>query len=668
MDETQVPVSAPIQIVSAGTATPIPPDPNRPKPEDWREWPVIPVPSARARQIYQQGIANGTNASHVSKVGDCQAIQEVLLGRYDKPGTYRLRENAEQLTETIQHFSGSFGRDGEAVQGGFNAASELSPIWSNPAVCDPGESPLECEIRVHNPSIMLISLEVWWDGRSPQVYENNMRQIIELAISRGILPILSTKADNVEGDHSINLATAKLAYEYDLPLWNWWLAAQSLPNRGLDPDRPDGFHISLDSWDERSFTALQSIDSVWRGVTIPADDSPKMVAEIADPFAAAADEQACGLVVTPGADCAETGGLASTVNSAWKGQAVFTPVTTPALFNDPAGYILMSFSRRAGGVVTPGGVLLINPSNGSASPILPEGTALQAVSPDRRQILYSHGSDLVLADLDGSLQSVISERFISRGSTAAAWHADGKSVLHMTKEGDDTYIVQYPLDGSSSWKRLSAAGETPINLIASPDTARVFWVAGDCSTMAVCAPIGVRVSGLDGSVSEFLPGAAKAVFSPDGRMLVYEETTPDKKNLLTLASSDLSSRRPMDNIGMQFQDYSWSPDGSRLSILTLNRSEYSGLMTEIRNLVINPVDMGTKILPVLPGINNRATWSPGGTQLLLTTTQQVAEGYAINIQVMDISNGATRDITSTAGLTGSDFLFVTAIHWVKPVE
>ena len=60
----------------------------------------------------------------------------------------------------------------------------------------------------------------------------------------------------------------RLAYEYDLPLWNWWKAAQALPNRGLDPDRPDGFHISLESWDERSFTALQAIDSVWRGVTV----------------------------------------------------------------------------------------------------------------------------------------------------------------------------------------------------------------------------------------------------------------------------------------------------------------------------------------------------------------------------------------------------------------
>ena len=171
--------------IPLGTPTPIPPAANRQKPEDWRDWPVIPIPSARARQIYQQGIAAGTDPTRVSKVGDCQAIQEVLLGRYDKPTGYLLRENPEALAETIKQFAGSFGRDGEAVQGGFNAASELSPLWSNPDTCEPGETPLECEIRVHNPSIMLISLEVWWDGRSPDVYVKNMRQIIDLAISKG---------------------------------------------------------------------------------------------------------------------------------------------------------------------------------------------------------------------------------------------------------------------------------------------------------------------------------------------------------------------------------------------------------------------------------------------------------------------------------------------------
>jgi hypothetical protein len=51
------------------------------------------------------------------------------------------------------------------------------------------------------------------------------------------VPVLSTKADNVEGDDSINATIARLALEYELPLWNFWRSVQPLPNHGLaDPD------------------------------------------------------------------------------------------------------------------------------------------------------------------------------------------------------------------------------------------------------------------------------------------------------------------------------------------------------------------------------------------------------------------------------------------------
>ena len=61
--------------------------------------------------------------------------------------------------------------------------------------------------------------------------------MIEYVIAHGAIPILSTKADNVEGDHSLNLTTARLAYEYDIPLWNFWLAVQPLPAHGMDTVR-----------------------------------------------------------------------------------------------------------------------------------------------------------------------------------------------------------------------------------------------------------------------------------------------------------------------------------------------------------------------------------------------------------------------------------------------
>ncbi|HNR45771.1 MAG TPA: hypothetical protein PKH92_00325 [Anaerolineaceae bacterium] len=268
--ETTLPASTETQTARPATATALPvftPTPDlRQPPEDWQNWPIVPRVSARAIEIYQTGLALGNNPLAFSKVGDCQSISEVLMGIYDQPMYYDRFDGEPDIQEAIRQFAGSFGRDGVAVNGGFNAAAVLSPIWADPDLCEAGETPIECEYRINRPSIVIISLEVWWEGRTPEHYEQYMRQIIEFFIERGTLPILATKADNVEGDHSINLTTARLAYAYDIPLWNFWSAAQPLPYHGMDPNRDDGFHIAPETWGTRSVTALRTLSAVWHAV------------------------------------------------------------------------------------------------------------------------------------------------------------------------------------------------------------------------------------------------------------------------------------------------------------------------------------------------------------------------------------------------------------------
>ncbi len=235
-------------------------------PELWEKWPVVPVATARSREIYRQGLAVGNDPHHFSKIGDCQNVPAAFLGIYDKPGAYGLPAGYEQLQETIDWFAGSFNRTSQAVRGGFNVASVLSSMWADPQVCRTGETPLDCEFRLYKPSIVLISMETGFEGRTAAVYEKYMRQIIDYVIAHGASPILATKADNFEGDNSINLTTARLADEYDLPLWNFWRAVQPLPDHGMDTARSDNFHISVEAWNVRSFTGLEALDSVWRGV------------------------------------------------------------------------------------------------------------------------------------------------------------------------------------------------------------------------------------------------------------------------------------------------------------------------------------------------------------------------------------------------------------------
>jgi hypothetical protein len=239
-------------------------------PEDWQSLPVIPEFSNRAREIYLSGVEAGNDPRVFAKVGDCQNVPSMFLSIFDYPGYYTLGEDYGYLQETIDWYHGSFSRESEAVRRGFNAASVVSPVWADPEACEQGETPLDCEIRINNPSVAIISLETWWSG-NPDNYEKYVRLIIEGLLEHKILPIVATKADNLEGDHQINQILVRLAMEYQIPVWNFWRAVQPLPGNGLMEDR---FHLTFDdnhfndpealnaAWPWRNLTALQVLDRV----------------------------------------------------------------------------------------------------------------------------------------------------------------------------------------------------------------------------------------------------------------------------------------------------------------------------------------------------------------------------------------------------------------------
>ncbi|NMB88859.1 MAG: hypothetical protein GYA17_10900 [Chloroflexi bacterium] len=240
------------------------PEPRRPG-KYWSEWPLIPPDvSGRMIAVYKQGIALGNNPHAFSTIGDCQSAPAIFMGVYDTD-RYELGDY-QYLEETIHQFEGSFGRQSITVQDGQSVASVLSPAWADPDLCDSGETPIDCEIRLHKPSILFINLGTNWQGGNDVTHTEYLKKIVDIALEHGVVPILSSKGDNLEGDYRLNRATAQVAYEYELPFWNFWRAIRNLPGKGLDGSKP-GQYLSVDAWGRRSFTGLQALDAVWRSLS-----------------------------------------------------------------------------------------------------------------------------------------------------------------------------------------------------------------------------------------------------------------------------------------------------------------------------------------------------------------------------------------------------------------
>jgi hypothetical protein len=146
---------------------------------------------ARSREIFLAGQAIGRNPRSYSKVGDSTTENPHFLTRFDT-GPYNLG-NYAFLQPVIDHFLGSHGRDSVAVRIGLHSWTANDPAWADPGLCQPNETPVQCEIRIHNPAVLLIRLGTN-DVGVPTMFDGNVRQIVETAITNGVIPVIATRA------------------------------------------------------------------------------------------------------------------------------------------------------------------------------------------------------------------------------------------------------------------------------------------------------------------------------------------------------------------------------------------------------------------------------------------------------------------------------------------
>ena len=640
----------PVLPVSAGTPLPTlsaTPD-TRPLPADWRDWPYVPTISNRALEIYKKGLAMGNDPHAFSVVGDCQSIPGVFLGKFNDPRLYHLDPAYAGLQETIDFYKGSFNRDGNAVRGGFTAATILSPLQADPEFCKPGETPLTCEFRVHNPSILIISLETWADPKTVDRYENYLRQILDKSIERGVLPLLGTKADVAEvggGKHVINPIIAKLAYEYDLPLWNFWRSAQALTNGGIDPSR-DGFHLTQEGWDLKSFVALQALDTARR---------------------AASGEQASS-AAQPGPATTATPTL--------------TPTTLPTplpICNENPDCLVFGLIESKDGDLQYRGVYWFDLNNQKMTQMAGEGYNLQDVAADRKHLLINHNQSLYISAPDGSNPLKISDQFFDLNKQTAYWMDGGKKVAWISVIDGQTALQVYDLAAGTS-KKLTHAEDSPIGLYPSPDPRQIYWQKGECSARGVCKPAGVWVSNLEDAAAQELSGVISPVFSPDGKSLAFMDPinynkVDDFNDILVMEK--IKERLPSRRLGVfpaasgymvrpRLAGYAWSPDSQEIFALIDDHSNYFEKSLKLHTYMIafsNNYLYQYKDLEN-GGVMPQLAWSSDGSQIVISTTDRLKSGeYRINLQLLTFANQVLTPLLDNKDLINPNYIYITNVYW-----
>jgi hypothetical protein len=207
--------------------------------------------SNHVREIFALGQQLGNDPHVFIKVGDSTTEQQAFMIGFGT-GEYNLGAYTD-LQASIDYFShDAFTRDSFASESAFNSASVLDSFRvpeEGKEICQPGEKPLECEIRVMKPAFAFILFggnEVRSSDMDLDVYSNQIQQVIEVSTTRGVIPILTTfphAPDFHENAAAYNEELRRIAFDRQIPLIDLEVAVLPLPNGGVSEE--DGFHMSM---------------------------------------------------------------------------------------------------------------------------------------------------------------------------------------------------------------------------------------------------------------------------------------------------------------------------------------------------------------------------------------------------------------------------------------
>jgi hypothetical protein len=251
---------------------------------------ITPGVRRAVKAIYQRGLKLGNNPRVFAKVGDCWSSEYWAYPQFGDGHGYDLGKFS-YLSSVIHYYSvspregvaNSFVNHSQSAHAGMHLGAVFDPIWADPQVCKPNETPLACEFRVNKPSVLVEMMGVTdIVFFSAGEFDGLMQRLTRESLAQGVVPILST-APNPPGPFhdkrtKFNQITRGIAAANNLPLIELEAATDQLPDHGVDPDGvhptpysrftrvafiPERFREGAVLWD---FLALQSLHNVWQAV------------------------------------------------------------------------------------------------------------------------------------------------------------------------------------------------------------------------------------------------------------------------------------------------------------------------------------------------------------------------------------------------------------------
>lgn len=217
------------------------------------------------REVMAVGQSKGKRLMVFSKIGDSITKSVNFLRDFGSTEAYALDSVNSYMTEIIGFYSStevgvqgtaknSFNWDSLCAAGGWTTSS---PFETNPGDAN---CRLLMEINQVKPGLAIVMYgtnDIYHSLLPPDdptgtfnIFKSNLNAIIATLEAEGVIPIMSTIPDRFDSSTlealvpTYNEAIKEIARVHNVPVIDYWLALQSLPDKGINMDPDDLIHPS----------------------------------------------------------------------------------------------------------------------------------------------------------------------------------------------------------------------------------------------------------------------------------------------------------------------------------------------------------------------------------------------------------------------------------------
>jgi hypothetical protein len=355
--------------------------------------------------------------------------------------------------------------------------------------------------------------------------------------------------------------------------------------------------------------------------------------------------------------CVLSGAGAAISNSNVMGKLVQSVSEEQKTASDSLDGVLFDVWEKQGAQQLAIGVYYYDLNTEEIMPVLPEGYALQDVSPGQSWMLANQSENLWLISLEDSTPDLISDSFSPPSEGSGALFTGKDEFVYLQQQDNRTALIQHDI-GSKNETRQLEENVLPFDIV--PGTDNSLWVhLYPCEQGGKCSTNEEYWSVQDSSSQKLAVEAEQFWPATQNDQIAYANPSINT-DLLYFADTLGFASQQLRLAGSYTLDANWHNDGRRIAVLRLKRDFTTHKVSGIGQHLIDTKTLSVSEYASLNGLLGQAIWHNDET-LLVIFTQEETGTFQLAMAETNLQDGSVQQLSIEPAIQSKKMIFVRQI-------